>query len=321
MSNPKKYTVTSGLDNNYVFPFLVMAFSASRNSNFPFHFKIAFAENLLSKANRQLISEVLTELRVSFEFIAIVLSSRLKSQDHIQITAFSRLYLADILSENFLWLDCDLICESGWDNIFTEYETFLKDSAVCAAVDAIVLTNRTKENMHANNKAIELLGHNYFNSGVMLVNPEIWRALNEKQSWEKLYDSYGEFGFQYSDQCVINYMCHESHYHLEKSYNVYANIRKRYVPPGDTKILHFPGSDKPWTYKKSDIAILFSGIKSLHIYRYLNVVSNLLIYIERNNFELSYSLRTMQKKLHQKRTLLYCMRKLLHKVRRNNPSN
>jgi lipopolysaccharide biosynthesis glycosyltransferase len=303
MSNPRQYTVTTGFDDNYVFPFLVMAFSASKNSNAQINFKIAFGENLLSQKNRDFISAVLNILSISFQFTPIDLSPNLKSQDHIQITAFARLYLADNLSENFLWLDCDLICRTGWDEIFERYDSSLELSSVCAAVDAASIQNKLTQKKYLSNAAMRRMGNNYFNSGVLLVNPRLWSLINKNESWEDLYLNYNDLGFQFADQCVLNYLCHKSFSHLDKSFNVYATIRKKYVAMKDIKILHFPGGDKPWSYKKFDLSILASPIKPIFIYNYLKVISNLIDSVAILDSGLSNSLKEMQSLSHRKRSL------------------
>ena len=133
--------MASGLDDNYVFPFLVMAFSASRNSKLPFHLKIAFAENLLSKANRQLISDVLTELKLSFEFIPIILSDKLKSQDHIQITSFNSVILRlQILSDPRNLRTCKETLVNATNNTCMQPNIF----HVTQAADVVVMVKATE---------------------------------------------------------------------------------------------------------------------------------------------------------------------------------
>jgi len=287
--------VATGLDDNYVFQFLVMAYSAQINRHKDFNLKIAFGNGLLSEKNRIMISEVLEILEISYEFISVNLDSRLRSEKWIAVTSFIRLYLADSLAENFLWLDGDLLCLKGWDKIFDDYEHSIKKNAICAAVDTIPLLNLTLRNPYKRNSAILRMGQDYFNAGVLLVNPTLWRAINKENPWKELYDHYNEMGFQFADQCIINYLCSNSFQHLDKSYNVFASIRKKYDSSGGRKILHFAGAEKPWFYKKFNFAMLSSNLGTKDILKYIEFQTQIIKIVNRKDSELGKSLRTMQK--------------------------
>jgi lipopolysaccharide biosynthesis glycosyltransferase len=235
-----------------------------------FNLKIAFGNGLLSEENIELISEVLSVLSISYEFISVDLDSRLRSERWITVTAYIRLYLADTLPDKFLWLDGDLICLKGWDKIFEEYEFSIEKYAICAAVDTVILDLASRYPYNSN-AAILRMGQNYFNTGVLLVNPNAWRDINKKNQWQELYDHYNEKGFQFADQCIINYLCSNSFLHLDKSYNVLASLRKKNVTSGEMKILHFAGEEKPWFYKKFDFAIVASHLRSIDILKYINL--------------------------------------------------
>jgi lipopolysaccharide biosynthesis glycosyltransferase len=271
-----------------------MTFSAKINRQKDFNLKIAFGKGLLSEKNRELISKVLTVLDVSYEFISVDLDSRLRSERWIAVTSFIRLYLADTLPEKFLWLDGDLICLKGWDKIFDEYEYSIEKYAICAAVDPVPLLNLISRSPYNTNAAILRMKQNYFNAGVLLVNPNLWRDINKKNQWQELYDNYNEMGFQFADQCIINYLCSNSFKHLDKSYNVFASIGKKYIPNRKRRILHFAGEEKPWFYKKFDFAILSSNLKPMDVLKYIKLQSELIKVISRNSSELGVILREKQ---------------------------
>ena len=67
----RENTVVTGFDDNYVYPFMVMAYTAKKHSTKNFRLKIAFGENQLSKKNQSLISKVLSIFEIPFEFIPI----------------------------------------------------------------------------------------------------------------------------------------------------------------------------------------------------------------------------------------------------------
>jgi lipopolysaccharide biosynthesis glycosyltransferase len=309
--------VATGLDDNYVFPFLVMAFSAQINRQKDFNLKIAFGKGLLQEKNRKLISQVLTVLDISYEFISVDLDSRLRSERWIAVTSFIRLHLADTLPEKFLWLDGDLICLKGWDKIFDEYEYSIEKHAICAAVDTVPLLNLVSRSPYNRNAAIQRMGQNYFNAGVLLVNPNLWRVINKKNHWQELYDHYNEMGFQFADQCILNHLCSNSYSHIDKSYNVFASIRKKYASNGKIKIMHFAGEEKPWFYKKFDFAIISSSLRSMDILKYIRLQSELIKIVSKKNSDLGAKLRVAQKELHRDISNIQVWHHQIYKLKKN----
>jgi lipopolysaccharide biosynthesis glycosyltransferase len=295
MISGSKNTVAVAFDDKYVLPFLVMIFSASKSRILDFHLKIAFDYSLLSETSRTTVSKILEKLQISFEFIPIRLDAKLRSHYHIGKISFARLYLADTLTEKFLWLDCDLICFQGWDQLFAFKEFDAGSSAVCAAVDTAPVLQNLNTDLNKKNAALSRVGNNYFNSGVLLVNPRIWRIVNEVESWIDVYSSFDELGFQFADQCMLNYLCFQSFSHLDSSYNLQTLSRQRKHRIALPKIIHYVGTQKPWHYRRNEMAIYFSNIKPEYIYRYLNLEEKLIIEIEGIDAQYGLILRIMQR--------------------------
>jgi len=310
----KENTVVTAFDDNYVYPFLVMAHTAMKHSYRKFKLKIAFDETQLSEKNLNLISNVLSILDIEFELIPIKLGLDLKPQDYISVTSFARLYLAETLSEEFLWLDCDLICRRGWDEIFVEYESALKESTVCASVDAIPLQKLLGGERNMRNSAMLRMGENYFNSGVLLVNPGRWKDLNIVTNWKDIYSQNEQLGFQYADQDIINFMCFKSFRHLDPAYNVFATIGSNYVLNDDIKILHFPGKDKPWTFQKYSLAILLSAIRLRYFFEYFKVQSEMIKSVRKIDPSLASDLKILHRGLQIKRSAAYVLCKIFKKL-------
>jgi len=289
-------TVAVAFDDNYVLPFLVMIYSASKSQSCDFHLKIAADSGLLSDTNRATVSKVLEKLRISFEFIDIKLHPKIKAEGHIKKISFARLYLADTLPEKFLWLDCDMICLHGWDKIFAIKELDARSSAVCAAVDtAPIFQNLNPDSKIRKNAAVKRMGKNYFNSGVLLVYPRLWETLNKEESWIDVYALYDELDFQFADQCVLNYLCFQSFSHLDPSYNLQTLFRQKGHGIAIPKIIHFVGTQKPWHYSRNEIAIFSSDIEPKYIYQYLNLERKLIMLIEEVDAQLGINLRIMQR--------------------------
>lgn len=310
------YNVVTGFDDNYVFPFLVMAHTAKKNSASNFRIKIGFSRSQLSEKNLSLIAKVLTIFEIPFDLMPIELSEGLMPQGHISITAFTRLYLADKLDENFLWLDCDLICRSGWDEIFLEYQSALRQNTICASIDAVPLQKLLVKDVSLRNAAMVRMGENYFNSGVILVNVERWKELNSTRSWREIYSQYQQLGFQYADQCLLNFMCFNTFHHLHAKYNVFATIRRRYVRESEIRILHFPGRDKPWTFKKYSLAIFFSSVKVRFFFEYFKIQKEMIGTVSRVDPSLAVSLQNLSTSLLKKRSVRYMVGSIIRRFSR-----
>lgn len=295
MKLEKQYTVASALDDNYVIPFLVMAYSANQNSEKKnFSFRIAHGEKLLSETNRILISRVLVNLNVTHDFVSLELDQNLKKERYISVTAFSRLFLADTMEDNFLWLDSDLICLPGWDQIFTDYTLSQQTNSICAVVDASTQRERMAHRNNTSNAAKIKMREAYFNSGVMLVNPKLWRQINISKSWKDVYRDYEALGFQFADQCILNYLCSNSIHHMARKYNTFGFRRGNFLGKGDVRIIHFAGGEKPWHYKKNILEIvLFSRLKASYVCKYMDYAENLTNFLDKNDFESSQVLRDM----------------------------
>ena len=294
MISGSKNTVAVAFDDKYVFPFLVMIFSAQKSRILDFHLKIAFDYSLLSETNRTTVSKILEKLQISFEFIPIQLDAKLRGHYHIGKIAFARLYLADTLTEKFLWLDCDLICFQGWDQLFAFKEFDAGSSAVCAAVDTAPILQNLNTDLNKKNAALLRAGNNYFNSGVLLVNPKLWRQINISKSWKDVYRDYEALGFQFADQCILNYLCSNSIHHMARKYNTFGYRRGNFLGKGDVRIIHFAGGEKPWHYKKNILEIvLFSRLKASYVCKYMDYAENLTNFLDKNDFESSQVLRDM----------------------------
>ncbi len=233
--------VAVGIDDKFVFPFLTMIFSALKHSEMNFSVIVGFDPNLLHEKNRTLISEILKRLRIDFVFFEVALPSEYKQTTHIPASTFIRLLLADALEETFLWLDCDLICEPGWDRLLN-LKSYSTDSIIFAAVDSVVLNLGPSPN-----KARLLAGSNYFNSGVMVVNARKWNRQGMGLAWRGALAKYEEYHFQFADQCILNFIASDFWTPLDPSFNQLELISRR-SNSSTPKIRHFAGPVKPWHY-------------------------------------------------------------------------
>ena len=272
--------VVTAIDDNYLLPLLVTAFSAKKNSVNDFEIIIGYDRNKLSALNREIISTCFEIFEIPYQLKSFNLRPDFMDNSHISATTFVRLLMFDSFGGNVLWLDVDLICLPKWDEIFTEYAEGLQSTLVFGAREFIGA--HEWKIASSNNSAIKLMGKDYFNTGVMLINCDLWKANNIPNIWPVLLNDYNKFGFQFSDQCIINYACIDDYKTLPSIYNSLApnQVRNRIANP---RILHFAGGFKPWQFTKRSLRVFFSGLARGDVFQYLDIQGETIEYIESRN--------------------------------------
>jgi len=231
--------VAGGIDDNYVYPYIISIISAQKNSRTPINFALAYDGRYLSIESKEFIEKIAKHFELSLSLIEIELPEYLPANGHISPMAFSRLIVADSLDQNFVWLDADTLSVGPIDELLSHH--FLGDGSVIAArkdiQDKVV---RTK------NHAKKVAGMNYFNSGVVVINPVIWREKEYPAHWKTAVKNYQKYHFDWSDQCVLNFLTKGNYRPLPTKFNVL--VSKERLTTEDS-ILHFAGATKPWNAK------------------------------------------------------------------------
>jgi len=265
--------VVTAVDDNYLLPLLVMAFSAKKNSIDDFEIIVGYDKNRLSASNREIISKCFEIFEIPHQLESFSLSADFVDNRHISATTFLRLLMFDSIYGNVLWLDVDLICLPEWDEIFTEYAAEMERNIICAAKNNLDYPEEILAT--TNNMALQVMGENYFNTGVALVNCDLWRREKIDKNWPYLHSNYEEFGFQFSDQCIINFACVDYYKILSSKYNSLAATQKR-NPIEGRRILHFAGWFKPWQFTKYGSRVFFSGLIRSDVLQYLRLQSEVM---------------------------------------------
>jgi len=263
-----KNVVVTAIDDNYVLPFLVMLYSAKKNAIKEFRCVLGFEPKNLSETHRDLILKCSNALNITLDFMPLSLSESSRDNNHITAIAYAKLSMADVMPGTVLWLDVDLICRLGWDKIFDTTREALQTKTLAGVKDSVVTAESYRS--YSRNLALAKKGNDYFNTGVLMFNCEMWRSNGIPLRWPHVQKNYINLGFQYSDQCVINYVIKDSFYLLSSEFNVLAfhsskDLRKR------AKILHFAGPIKPWNYRKYSLSVFVSCFSYLDIWDYLKL--------------------------------------------------
>lgn len=198
------------------------------NTDLPFEFFFKFKEEL-SGTNIRVIDWKISEDELKWD----------ASFEYITKISYARLLLPDLLPDlnRVLYLDCDIIVTENIDELFT---VELLDSGIGMTIDW--LNYRTLVNR--------------YNSGVMLIDCEIWRKNGYVEGLKAEVEKRIETDMKADDQHVINgYFDYEGIYELPIEYNAQHGTTVLAVPQSyfdrfgeyaGGKIIHFTGPAKPW---------------------------------------------------------------------------
>jgi lipopolysaccharide biosynthesis glycosyltransferase len=155
--------VASAIDDNYVWPLLVMLRSAKSTAKNPFRFILGFDQETLSSTNRRIIEKVCNLWEIEVSSVEINLNIPIEPGTYITSASYARLLLADILEEPFLWIDADVLLQSGWE-LFFEFDSSLVSDPIARAIrDPLVQFGIPESQIE--NRAVANAGSDYFNAG------------------------------------------------------------------------------------------------------------------------------------------------------------
>ena len=162
------------------------------------------------------------------------------AEERFTLNAYHRLLAPALVDANrALYLDSDLVVLGPLDELF---ELPLGETPLAAVPDASV--NRWRELGMTE-------GSPYLNSGVLIMNLRVWRALRlTEQIWEFAVSQPQVIKF--ADQCAINAVLDGNWIPLEARWNrQIALAPQRWFGGPDpawpnTRIVHFAGNSKPW---------------------------------------------------------------------------
>ena len=285
--------VICATDNEYVLPLLVAIYSAKSNATSDFDVTVAYFPSELSRENLILLSKVLEYIGVSFEFKALTLSEHMTQKYHITPTSYSRLLCADQFTGLVMWLDADTLCLPGWDSIYLDDFNIPNNATLSVVRDSIISRSLIKDEK---NESIIKMGKDYFNTGIALIDCDRWKKLNFQDQWPQLLVESNLRGFEYADQCVLNFMCSGEVKYISPNYNVFAATRRKNLKD-EPLILHFAGTKKPWFFSKFDPRILNGLLLPKDVYRYLRYQTRLIRLVKSQNTALGLSLLREKRRL------------------------
>ena len=181
-------------------------------------------------------------VEVSFVYLDDSLFEDLPLGHHFQKSNYYRLFAASFIdSDKCLYIDADtLILESIEDLLDIE----MSDDTYLAAVENPGFNRHDDLRMTSEAR--------YFNSGLMLLNLDLWRSRGVKDCVVEFVRSYPS-AIKFVDQCGLNAVVNGDWLELHPRYNFQTSffVDSPLESEVNPCIVHFTGSGKPWHFRNS----------------------------------------------------------------------
>jgi lipopolysaccharide biosynthesis glycosyltransferase len=257
VSSLKMRNVAVSFDDNYLFPFLLLAFSISENTSIAPKIFIANVNSTLSQESQNIVSRFCSSLGLKYEIFEASIPKNVRTSSRVSIAGYGRLWLADNLSEDFVYIDTDSLVLPGWELVFDYIELLSQESELLlAAMPA--LENRTPP------WPIEIGDETQyrFHSSILVINSRNWKrhfANQENMAWQKIASMHDELKFVGHDQPVLQYAAQGKYMRLPQEF---VNFATKYQQT--TKVVTSGVWKKPWTVPRKHY---FRYISSLMMYQ------------------------------------------------------
>jgi lipopolysaccharide biosynthesis glycosyltransferase len=243
-------------DNKYARHCAVTITSIIGNTASPERLEFYILSSDISKENQCNLEKLCADsaAKISIVDVDLTLFASLPTiLEHLNLNMYSRLLIPDLCPDRkkIVYLDCDILVLSDIAELF-DLEI---DNKPIAAIPHIQLPYQEVfvETFNVRDDDI------YFNSGVLVIDTELWRQNHYGQTILE-YCSNNIEQLHFADQDALNVVFWENYYHLPGVWNVETRLYKEKllgVPQDketnyrieDPKILHYTGPNKPWISK------------------------------------------------------------------------
>ena len=247
----KNTPIVFSTDKNYFPYFLVALESIIQNADTEKNYDILVLHTELKENEQKIIqNQIMGHPNFSVRLIDVSdLAEKYRLNDlrtinHLQVPAYYRLLIAEILShyDKIIYLDCDLVT---MQDIAKLYEIDIKDNYLGGVIDIVITSEYILDQDFCH--YIKNLGmqhiENYFNSGVLLMN---LKAIRQDGLPQKFLEVAVQNTKYFHDQNVLNVICEKKIHFLENAWNVQCQREYNVDHPF---ILHYCSHNKPWNTK------------------------------------------------------------------------
>ena len=175
------------------------------------------------------------------------------SHSHYSIEMYYRILIPEILSnyKKAVYLDCDLVLNTDVAKLFN---TDLKNNILAGVINDIT-TDHMKSYLK---QTLNISLDEYFNSGVLVINNELFNQKNIKEKCFELLNTHQKL--MCPDQDILNLACQGNVLLLGNEWNFQVgsgafNINQKYLDFHN--IIHYTSGSKPWNTEKMELGEVF----------------------------------------------------------------
>jgi lipopolysaccharide biosynthesis glycosyltransferase len=225
-------------------------------TNQEYNFQFYLLGNALGESQKNAITKTVESLGSTFEFIKLddEVFENFPIPHHFSKANYYRLLIPELIpfAKKAIYMDADIIAVSS----IREFLNFdLKEKVLAAVVDPIY---KWKTELGMKDSAT------YFNSGVMLINLDLWKELDITRKAFEFINNFPE-KIRFVDQCALNAIINGDYLELTPKFNQQAILYREgfdFSGTGWTNeqihdaidapiLIHYTGPSKPWQYNNN----------------------------------------------------------------------
>jgi lipopolysaccharide biosynthesis glycosyltransferase len=114
--------IVCAIDEGYVVPYLVSVFSGVRSAELPgstLEFSLAYYSSSLGQESIAFIGNVATALGIKIRMICLDDFEKIENVAHYPGLVFAKFIIAEIFTDDFVWIDADTLLLTGWDKVLS----------------------------------------------------------------------------------------------------------------------------------------------------------------------------------------------------------
>jgi lipopolysaccharide biosynthesis glycosyltransferase len=242
--------VIASSDDNYSYPLGVMFISLLENTKSPERFHLFIIDGGITNKKKDDLRLEVEKRGSQLTFLAIndEIYANFPTRAHISAPAYYRISIPELFDGSVtraIYLDCDLIVKNDLQLL---WDIDLKGNAIAAAENISGTTY----------KASGLKQSDYFNSGVMIIDLDVWRENDISNKVRNFKIEHPEL-ICTNDQCALNGVFKGQWKRLPLNWNFQSglyrtsNQTKKIIVNNDSTnpiwspyIIHYIGWSKPW---------------------------------------------------------------------------
>ncbi|MBD0381576.1 glycosyltransferase family 8 protein [Paenibacillus sedimenti] len=243
MMKKEQVHIITATNDKYAKPLGVMLNSLLKNATYKSMIRIYIIDGDLSSEKKKNLKRVVKKFNLDVKFLKVnsSLFDGFKERHHISRQAYYRIVIPHLLDKDIkkvLYMDCDIIVK---EDIRKLWNTNIDNHFLAAGEKAFAKNDETRKSI------LQLPSEaRFFNSGVLLINPEKWREHDISNKVLEFITTNSN-DLITMDQEALNVVLHDKWLKLDTKWN-YSTSHIKTHPGVKPAIIHYTRRRKPWNH-------------------------------------------------------------------------